>query len=122
MEVLRVSKGPLTWRTSVGVEGGARRVVVAIAGELDRMSLPELERHLTQLAAGDPSTVVLDLCDVTFADVGAYRFFDAFGHALAYAGGALRLRHVPLAVRRLLDVVGLPASVSVDDSEWPGAA
>lgn len=109
---------PLTWHTSVDANGGGGAVVVVVCGELDRGNVPPLEQELDRLAARRPPALILDLHDVTFADLGAYRMLETLSRAMTAAGRGLLVRRTSLAVRRLLQLVGVPTGVIIDDPAW----
>jgi anti-anti-sigma factor len=82
-------------------------VQVAVKGELDLVSAPELEEALKRelLAAND---VLLDLSDVDFIDsTGLHAIVEAVRTAKA-AGRKLKLNsELPAHARRLMEIVGL---------------
>jgi anti-anti-sigma factor len=101
---------PLAWRSDLAGEAA----LVVVEGELDRLTTPALRDHLEWLLAWVPGRLVVDLAGVTFADVGAHRMLaDVVGHT---AGGRVEVvLSAPSApLRRLLDVLGPPAGVTVD--------
>lgn len=117
MEVLSSFTAPLTWLTSVDSDGGGGVVVVEVCGELDRSNVLPLEQQLGRLAASGPPAIILDLRNVTFADLGAYRMLDTLAQAMAQLGHPLLVRRPSLSVRRLLQLVGVPAGVTLEDHD-----
>jgi anti-sigma B factor antagonist len=57
---------PASFATHEGDPAGTW--TLAVAGEIDVATSPELRRELHQLADREPSRIVLDLSDVTFID------------------------------------------------------
>lgn len=79
---------------------------LALAGELDAHTAPQLAEHLVELPAGD-ADVVLDIERVEFMDSSGLRVvIDVHQRALD-AGRRLVLRHPTSAVQRLLEISGL---------------
>ncbi len=114
MEVLGPSQLPLTWHTKVDDDAGA--ATLELTGELDRLTAPSLSHHLDQLLAAGRNPIVLDARDVRFMDLGGYRLLVDIGAACALRGCWLIVRRPALAVRRLVDVIGIPDGVLI--SSW----
>lgn len=119
MEALSVATVPLRWHTSSESNGHGEVVVVAVSGELDRGTAPHLQHELERFIGARPCSIILDARDVTFADLGGYRMLDDIARALAAVGQPLVVRSPGPAVRRLLQLVGVPAGLLVEDSETP---
>ncbi|MGI8492149.1 MAG: STAS domain-containing protein [Acidimicrobiales bacterium] len=82
--------------------------VLHVAGDLDASTVPALRGRLSDMAAGGPSQVVVDLSRVTFLDSSGLGALIGGLRRLRSAGGEMRL--VPGAtpkVRRLLDQTGV---------------
>ena len=114
MEVVGSAQLPLTWRRKVDDEGGA--VTLELMGELDRLTAPSLSHQLDQLLAAGLNLIVLDVSDVRFMDLGGYRLLVDVGASCARRGCWLVLRRPGLAVRRLVDMIGVPDGVLI--SSW----
>jgi anti-anti-sigma factor len=100
-------------------EGGA--IVVAVAGELDAASTPELEGPLGQ-ATADGGAVVLDLSSCEFVDsTGLHAIIDARG-AVEGRGGRFALvcaEHGPVA--RVIEVA-LPGMITLHPTRTSAVA
>lgn len=81
--------------------------VVFVYGEIDVLTAPRLHETLQEVIAESPSTLLLDMANVTFIDsTGLGTLVVAHRH-LEARGGKLRLVSVPPAVAQVLDVTGL---------------
>ena len=82
--------------------------VVALAGELDIATVPELrELAYAELDRAECRAVVLDLTDLTFLDsTGIGCWVQLRTHAAA-AEKQVTIRSVPPGVRRVLEISGL---------------
>ena len=83
--------------------------ILAVAGEIDVATSPELRRELHQLADREPTCLVLDLSDVTFIDssglgvlVGALKRLREEDR-----GDILVLEGLQEPVRKVFDITGL---------------
>jgi anti-sigma B factor antagonist len=97
------------------VRTGDRAYLVAVDGELDLYSAPQLQAELDALAP-DATDVVLDLTEVGFIDSTALGTILASGRRLRDAGGRLALVAATPATRKLLGVVGVDRVLPVYDS------
>jgi anti-sigma B factor antagonist len=82
-------------------------VVLTLAGELDAISAPELERHLDALAAKRSPRVVLDLSGLSFVDSAGVSVLLKAKHEAEGSGRRLILRNATEQVRRVFSLVGL---------------
>jgi anti-anti-sigma factor len=81
-------------------------VVIALEGEVDLCAAPELEESLNRVAAGHPSSIVVDLDRVSFMDSAAVHVLLQF--SLAHGNGAgLALTRGSRQVQRLFEVTGV---------------
>jgi anti-sigma B factor antagonist len=98
-----------------GADGGAARL--AIAGEVDLSSAPELERSLSALqASGRP--VVVDMRDVSFMDSSGLRMILAADTRAQSSGSRLPLVPGPPGVQRVFQLALLDRRLEfVDDPE-----
>ncbi|GLZ36960.1 STAS domain-containing protein [Actinokineospora sp. NBRC 105648] len=85
---VRVSTLPSTGPTTV----------VALAGEIDSATTPDLRTRLAALS-GD---LIVELSEVSFLGVAGLVLFLELGESLRAAGGSLRLAGVPPHVARLI--------------------
>lgn len=94
--------------------------VVAVSGEIDVATAPDLREHLVALESANASEVIVDLTSVTFIDstalgvlVGAYRRF-------RNAGGVLRLVVTEPRILKVLEITELvrvfPIFTTVDEA------
>lgn len=89
--------------------------VVALAGELDLASAPELQRCLEELFEGGAQRVVVDLGDLAFIDsTGISALVRGKNRALD-AGRSLALRRPRPGVRRVLEITGVTAVLAIED-------
>lgn len=84
-----------------------RGVVLALDGELDLSTVPELDRQLSDATDAKPERVLVDLSRLAFMDsTGLASIVRA--HQSAQAGGSrFHLRAGPPQVQRLLQLTGL---------------
>lgn len=92
----------------VTVSSEPSRTVVCLAGELDLSSAPGLEAALAPTLAGPvEDRVVVDLSELTFADVAGLTALLSTQRVLAQRGTVLELRSPRPIVRRIVDLLGL---------------
>jgi anti-sigma B factor antagonist len=99
-------------RLRIHLDGGASGVVLALRGELDAGTAPQLQRSLAALAAPSPSpTLVLDLRGLSFVDsIGLNMLFRMREWAQARAV-VLRVVRAPVHVQRLIALAALDGSL-----------
>ncbi len=101
-------------RLENGASGDA--VVVAVAGELDALSAPQLDEHLTEVLAESPSLVVMDLTEVDFLDsTGLGVLIKALTH-LRETGGELAVVATSPRILKVLTITGMDQIMSVGES------
>lgn len=88
-------------------EGG--HAVVALRGELDMASAPELEACLQRLRANRVLHVTVDLAGLDFCDSSGLATFLRFRRDAERGGSSLVLRSPRANVRRLLELTGADA-------------
>jgi anti-anti-sigma factor len=93
-----------------------RGVVLALAGELDVISAPELEMHLNGLAAEACPRVLLDLGSLTFVDSAGVSVLVKAKHEAEAGGRRLILRSATEQVHSVFSVVGLADWLAYEDS------
>ena len=89
-----------------------RTVVVALGGELDLWSAPQLKRTLSELLAGGRKRLVLDLSGVRFMDSTALGVLVAVDRRLG-ADERLALAQVGDEVLRVLEITGIAAGFRI---------
>jgi anti-sigma B factor antagonist len=93
---------------------GRDGVVVALRGELDLASAPELQRQLLALVERPVGALTLDLAGLEFLDSSGLGTLYRTRQAADEAGIALRLRSVPDHVLRVLDVTAMAPLFDLD--------
>jgi anti-sigma B factor antagonist len=98
---------PAPGRLEIQVEAGADGTVIALQGELDLATAPELERRLHEIDAMTRGRLLIDLSGLEFMDstglvvlIGAERSAQANGDRLS-------LRRGPNQVQRLFELAGV---------------
>jgi anti-sigma B factor antagonist len=94
----------------------SRDVILALSGELDVISAPELEMHLSGLAADACPRVLLDLSGLTFVDSAGVSVLVKAKHEAEAKGRRLILRSPTEQVRQVFSVVGLADWLAYDNS------
>lgn len=88
---------------------------IALAGDLDPATAPQLEAAIDEAATDDAvERVVLDLGGLAFLDSSGLRVFVTAREALRSRGAELALRNPTDNVRRLLDITGLGEIIAVE--------
>ncbi|MDQ4071177.1 MAG: STAS domain-containing protein [Actinomycetota bacterium] len=80
---------------------------VALTGELDMSTAPELSRSLSEVLDHHPQQVTLELADLAFIDSTGLTLIVRTSNRLQENRAALRLAHATPPVRRVLEIVGL---------------
>jgi anti-sigma B factor antagonist len=81
--------------------------LVCLYGEIDIATRQDLREVVEAYAASLPCDVVIDLAAVSFLDTTGLVFLVTLDRVVREHGHTLTLRHVPPAVRRALQIVGL---------------
>jgi anti-anti-sigma factor len=82
------------------------RVRVALAGELDLATAPELGRTVRELLESGFDHIVIDLAGVEFMDSSGLKLILSLRNAAAARGGRLVLTPGPPAVQRIFELTG----------------
>lgn len=92
--------------------------VVAVRGELDLFTAPELREALRKLLDGPdgPRDVVVDLSDCAFVDASGCQVLLRAGRRLAALGGRLAIVNTHPGNERIFRVMGLDELFHVVDS------
>jgi anti-sigma B factor antagonist len=93
----------------------AGRVRVRLRGELDLAGAPTVSDHLRTLRERG-ETVLLDLDELTFIDMGGLRAVLAAAEAASRDGGAFSVTRGSSSVRRLIELVRLDGRLPLDGS------
>lgn len=102
------------FNVNVRKEGAA--AVVAVVGELDLASGPELESQLDQLTPPDTQLVVVDLRQLDFMDSTGLSIIVRAHQRLAGEGCEMGLVRGSQQVQRLLDLTGVAERLRLVDS------
>ncbi len=81
--------------------------VLVVYGELDALSSPRIYEALNALVAEEPTTLLIDLANVTFIDSSGLGALIVAERHLDEAGGQLRLVSVPQTVAKVFAIAGL---------------
>lgn len=113
-------------RTSLVITGTttAGEAHLALCGELDGASAPELRSRIGEVLAAGVESVVLDLEGLSFLDAAGLGVLIGAERQLRERNGHLDLRRVPRSVQRVFDVAGVSGFLQLRPPEVkdPGAA
>jgi len=90
--------------------------VVSVAGELDALSVPELDAHVAPMLAAGPQRVVLDLSGVEFMDSTGLGMCIKVLKGVRDAGGDMSLVATSPRVLRVLEITGIDQSIPVAET------
>jgi anti-sigma B factor antagonist len=94
-------------------------VVIALKGELDAATTPQLKRTIAEVVSRGHNRLVLDLAQLEFLDSTGIGAFVGAQARVREGNGTLHLRAVPERVRSVLRVVGLD-SVLLEEPQTSG--
>ncbi|GAB2632316.1 STAS domain-containing protein [Nocardia goodfellowii] len=97
----------------IGSRTEAATVIVAVRGEIDMASAPQLEAGLNEVLRKSPTTVVVDMSDVGF--LGSAGLSVLLGASRSYPSTDLRIVATD-AARRPMELTGLDQMLAVFDS------
>jgi anti-sigma B factor antagonist len=100
----------------VDVRRNGATAVVAVSGELDLASGPELERELDRLAGPETKLVVIDLRQLDFMDSTGLSIIVRAHQRMANEGCEMRLVKGSQQVQRLLDLTGVADRLRLVDT------
>jgi anti-sigma B factor antagonist len=86
-----------------------RAVVVAVAGEIDLATAPQLATAFDGIETSSGSTVHVDLAEVSFLDSSGISVLVDLRSRLEAAGASLALHRASPTVQRVLEISGLGA-------------
>jgi anti-anti-sigma factor len=92
---------------TIGVDDRDDAAVIALDGELDLASAPELADVAAEKIAEGRTHLIVDLSGLTFCDSAGLRVFVRYRSELDGKGGRLVLAAPQPIVRRVLEVSGL---------------
>lgn len=85
-----------------------------LAGEIDALTAPDLERAIAELLESGASSVRLAMREVSFMDSSGLRVVIAATEVARARGGDLVIHSPGSTVARLIEVSGLDGHLSVD--------
>jgi anti-anti-sigma factor len=91
-------------------------VVLRLAGEIDMATAGELRAATTSSITTPPERVVLDFAGVTFCDSQGLSTLISLNRDISAAGSTLVLSNVGDFMGRLLEITGLRAAFTVEDT------
>ena len=89
--------------------------MLALSGELDVVSAPELQQHLGEVLAEQHERVMLDLTGLTFVDSAGVSVLIKAKQTAEASGGTLVLRRPTEQLERVFALVGLADWLAVED-------
>jgi anti-sigma B factor antagonist len=89
--------------------------VLALYGELDVVSAPELEQRLAEVLAEPPARLLLDLNGLSFVDSAGVSVLIKAKQAAEAGGRTLVLRRPTEQLERVFAVVGLADWLAVEE-------
>lgn len=95
-------------------------ICVALSGELDLSSAPEVEDALQELESGEPPVLVLDLRELAFMDSTGLRVMVSADARARESSRRLVIVRGPESVHRVFRITGLDAHLEI--VETPQAA
>jgi anti-anti-sigma factor len=103
--------GDLFGSVRVGIDGTTE---LSLAGDVDTATTSRFSTFVGAAIATSPARLVIDLAGVSYMGACALPVLESSAARLAAHGGHLVLRHVPPAIQRLLDAVGLDESIQIE--------
>ncbi|GAA0393010.1 hypothetical protein Acor_63170 [Acrocarpospora corrugata] len=95
--------------------------VLALTGELDVLSCPQVRRALDELLAEEEPHAIIDITGLKFCDVAGLRLFVTGTGRFFEAGGWLRLQGVCGTLLRLAELLASRSVLSFADDHTPTA-
>ena len=95
---------------------GTDAPVIAVSGEVDVATAPQLRESLQRVIAHGASTVVLDLLGVTFLDSTALGVVIGAHKRCREVGGELRVVVADPRLVKIFEITGLTGVLSISDS------
>jgi anti-sigma B factor antagonist len=102
------------FRVDLRVEN--RAAIIAVTGELDLASSPDLEQQLDQVWRSDAEQLVLDLRGLEFMDSTGLSIIVGAHQRVAETGRRLSVVKGPPQVQRLLDLTGVSERLQLVDT------
>lgn len=109
----------------VQVQSAGEETTVAVAGELDAYTAPQLRKMLDEILDGSVASVVVDLRSTSFIDSTGLGVLVGAARKARSQDGELILDSPARSVHRVLQITGLTLSIPVrnapEDDEIPEA-
>jgi anti-sigma B factor antagonist len=99
---------------AVAVETAPEGAVVAVTGELDLATSPDLERAIERTPPD--ARLVIDLTACTFVDSSAIRVLAARAHEASGAGGTVAVVATDAGIRRTLEIAAMDTVLDLRDT------
>jgi anti-sigma B factor antagonist len=93
--------------------------VVALTGELDLATAPQLRERLALLAEEHQKHIVLDLASLDFIDSTGLSVLVMLLNRTRAVGGSVAVRHPSQPVLRILEITGLASVFAITSAEGP---
>jgi len=90
--------------------------VIAVRGEVDLFTAPELKKAIGAAVDGGRVRIVVDLSDTTFLDSSGLGVLVGALQRLRDRGGALSIVNVDAAISRTFSITGLDQILAIRDS------
>ena len=104
---------PLSW-SSQRVELTST-ALVSVHGEIDELTAPGLRDHIDWLLSSGAERIIVDAHGVEFVDAGAHYLLAELGRRGQACGCAVVISSPSPPMRRVLELLGTPAGVTVED-------
>jgi anti-sigma B factor antagonist len=93
-----------------------RAITLALIGELDLVSSPDLSRAIDDLAGSDLELVIVDLRGLSFMDSAGLHAVIRAQNQVQQAGHRFALVRGPEQVQRLFDLTGVADALTIVDT------
>ncbi len=104
---------PLSWSSQrVDLTSTA---LVSVHGEIDELTAPGLRDHIDWLLSSGVERIIVDAHGVEFVDTGAHHLLTELGRRGQACGCAVVISSPSAPMRRVLELLGTPAGVTVED-------
>ncbi|MFI6485320.1 STAS domain-containing protein [Nonomuraea sp. NPDC050663] len=98
----------------VEVERSGSTALVRLMGDLDKTTVPQLQRPVRALIADGCTSLVIDTTELAFCDSSGLWLLLETQQQIRQQGGAMRLEGVHGVLRRILEITGLSAAFPTD--------
>jgi anti-sigma B factor antagonist len=112
----RQKEGGMEQEFRIEEREGANPPVIAVAGEIDVATAPQLREYLHRVIARGDSTIVLDLLDVSFLDSTALGVLVGALKRCRELGGDLHVVVTDPRIMKIFEITGLTKVFPIADS------